>query len=227
MKNMIAIDGPAASGKTTLAKLLANEFDFLLFDTGVMYRAVTMAVLKAGISIEDEAACARLAEEVQIEVRPPSQDDGRSNDVLVDGIDSTWEIVNSKVVSCVSEISANPGVRRALTSKQRAIGLRGNVVMVGRDIGTVVLPEATVKIFLDASVEERTRRRYQERVERGEQVDYSELLRVMRKRDQIDSTREVAPLRAAEDALIVLSDGKDIETVYQEVLDVVRERIAL
>jgi cytidylate kinase len=227
MKNMIAIDGPAASGKTTLAKLLANEFDFLLFDTGVMYRAVTMAVLKAGISIEDEAACARLAEEVQIEVRPPSQDDGRSNDVLVDGIDSTWEIVNSKVVSCVSEISANPGVRRALTAKQRAIGLRGDVVMVGRDIGTVVLPEATVKIFLDASVEERTRRRYQERVERGEQVDYSELLRVMRKRDQIDSTREVAPLRAAEDALIVLSDGKDIETVYQEVLAVVRERIAL
>jgi cytidylate kinase len=227
MKNMIAIDGPAASGKTTLAKLLADEFDFLFFDTGVMYRAVTLAVLKAGISIEDEDACAHLAEEVQIEVRPPSKDDGRSNDVVVDGVDCTWEIVTPAVVAWVSEISANPGVRLALTAKQREIGLRGNVVMVGRDIGTVVLPEATVKIFLDASVEERARRRYQERVARGEQVDFGELLSVMQKRDQIDSNREVAPLRAADDAHVIHSDEMDIETVYCEALAVVRERITL
>jgi cytidylate kinase len=225
MKNMIAIDGPAASGKTTLAKLLAKEFDFLFFDTGVMYRAVTLAVLKAGISIEDEDACARVAEEVQIEVRPPSKDDGRSNDVLVDGVDCTWEIVDPAVVAWVSEISANPGVRLALTAKQREIGLRGNVVMVGRDIGTVVLPEATVKFFLDATVEERARRRYQERVERGEQVDFGELLSVMQKRDQIDSSRAVAPLRAADDAFVIQSDKMDIETVYKEALAVVRERI--
>jgi cytidylate kinase len=227
MKNMIAIDGPAASGKTTLAKLLAKEFDFLFFDTGVMYRAVTLAVLKAGIPVEDEQACARLAEEVQIEVRPPSKEDGRSNDVLVDGMDCTWDIVGPEVVAWVSEISANPGVRQALTAKQREIGLRGDVVMVGRDIGTVVLPEATVKIFLDASVEERARRRYQERESRGENVDFGELLRVMQKRDQIDSNREVAPLRAADDAYVIKSDDMDIDSVYQEALAIVRERIAL
>jgi cytidylate kinase len=225
MKNIIAIDGPAASGKTTLAKLLAAEFGYLFFDTGVMYRAVTLAVINAGVPVEDEEACARLAEEIEIEVRPPSKEDGRSNDVLIDGVDSTWGIVSSEVVACVSEISANPGVRQALTAKQREIGLRGDVVMVGRDIGTVVLPEAPVKIYLNASAKERARRRYDERLARGEQVDFDELLAGIKKRDQIDSTRAVAPLCPADDAYILESDGKDIQTVFQEALTQVRLRM--
>lgn len=225
MKNTIAIDGPAASGKTTLAKLLAAEFDFLFFDTGVMYRAVTLAVLQRKISLEDSDACARLAEEIEIAVLPPSQEDGRSNDVLIDGEDCTWKIVLPDVVANVSEISANPGVRQALTVKQREIGLRGNVVMVGRDIGTVVLPEATVKIFLDASPEERAKRRFYERTSRGEEVDYQELVSQMKKRDQIDSTRAVAPLKPAEDAYILQSDGKSIQQVYQEALTEVRRKL--
>jgi cytidylate kinase len=154
MKNMIAIDGPASSGKTTLGKLLADQFGFLFFDTGVMYRAVTQTALQRGIAIEDELSVTTLAEEIQIDIQPPSKNDGRSNDVLVDGIDQTWAIRQSKVESRVSEVSAYQGVRKALSEKQRLIGLRGNVVMVGRDIGTVVLPEANLKIYLVASVEE-------------------------------------------------------------------------
>ncbi|MEN8240753.1 MAG: (d)CMP kinase [Chloroflexota bacterium] len=226
MKNIIAIDGPAASGKTTLGKLLAAKFEYLFFDTGVMYRAVTLAVVNAGISIEDKLACSKLAEDIQIDVLQPSEEDGRSNDVLIDGVDSTWDIVKPEVVACVSEISAIPGVRKALTAKQREIGLRGNVVMVGRDIGTVVLPEAGVKIYLNASPEERAKRRYDERIARGEPVDYDTLLAVIKKRDKIDSNREVAPLAAAEDAYILESDGKDAGAVFQEALGVFNERTA-
>jgi cytidylate kinase len=225
MLKIIAIDGPAASGKTTLAKKLAAEFGYLFFDTGVMYRAVALAAIKAGIPVSDEAGCAKLAEEVDIEVRQPSQEDGRSNDVIIDGVDSTWEIVSPGVVEIVSEISANPGVRRALTAKQREIGLREEVVMVGRDIGTVVLPEAPVKIFLNASPEERARRRYQERISRGETLDFDELLRGIKKRDQIDTNRSVAPLRPAEDAYILDSDGKEIQTVFEEALALVHQQM--
>ena len=224
MKNIIAIDGPAASGKTTLGKLLAGKFDYLFFDTGVMYRAVTLAVINAEISILDKAACSSLAERIKIEVLPPSEEDGRSNDLLIDGVDCTWEIVKPEVVACVSEISAIPGVRAALTSKQREIGLRGNVVMVGRDIGTVVLPEAEVKFYLNASAEERAKRRYAERAARGEPVDFEELLKVIKHRDEIDSNREVAPLAAADDAYILESDGKDAEMVFQEAMEVIKER---
>jgi cytidylate kinase len=225
MMKIISIDGPAASGKTTLAKLLAAEFGYLFFDTGVMYRAVALAALKTGLPASNYDACARLAEEVEIEVRPPSQEDGRSNDVIIDGVDSTWEILSPEVVEIVSEISANPGVRQALTFKQREIGLRGDVVMVGRDIGTVVLPEAPVKIFLNASPKERARRRYQERVSRGEMVDFEELLQGIKKRDEIDSNRSVAPLRPAEDAYLLDSDGKDIQSVFKEALDLVRQKL--
>lgn len=215
--NIIAIDGPAASGKSTLGKRLADALGYLFFDTGVMYRAVTWAALQRGIPIEDEAGVTRLAETAQIDVRPPSREDGRACDVLVDGVDCTWETRRPEVDANVSPVSAYAGVRRALAAQQRRIGLRGRVVMVGRDIGTVVLPEADLKIYLDASPEERARRRYLEILRRGGQADYAEILAGVRRRDQIDSTRAVAPLRPAEDAVILDSDRLDADEVFARV----------
>ncbi|MFN2150615.1 MAG: (d)CMP kinase [Anaerolineales bacterium] len=211
--NIIAIDGPAASGKSTLAKRLAEYLQYLYFDTGVMYRAITWAVLQRGISPADEAEVTALAETVTIDVQSATVDDGRDFDVLVEGQDITWDIRQADVEANVSVVSAYPGVRKALSTQQRRVGLRGRVVMVGRDIGTVVLPEAQLKIYLDASVEERARRRYEERVARGDQASYQVILEAMRMRDQIDSTRDVAPLRAAEDAIVIDSDHLDIDDV--------------
>lgn len=213
----IAIDGPAASGKSTIAEKLAKELGYLFFDTGVMYRAVTLAALRRLGNVQDEQAVTRLAESVWIDVRPPSQADGRKADVLLDGEDVTWAIRSPEVDANVSVVSAYPGVRAAMTQQQRRIGERGEVVMVGRDIGTVVLPDAELKIYLDASVEERARRRYLENKNRGMDADYEQILENLKKRDEIDSTREVAPLRIAEDAHVVLTDGLSIEEVMQQV----------
>lgn len=218
---IVAIDGPAASGKTTVANQLAKKWDYLFFDTGVMYRAVTWLALQNGISTKDENAVSRVAHEVVIDVLPPSKDDGREYDVLADGIDVTWFIREQRVDKKVSRVSTYPEVRKALTIQQRRIGLRGNVIMVGRDIGTVVLPEADLKIYLDASVEERAQRRYQQRVERGEKPSYEKIRKNLKKRDRIDSTREVAPLCAAADAVIVNTDNLEIAEVVAEI-----ERIA-
>jgi cytidylate kinase len=212
---IIAIDGPAASGKSTLAKLLADELGYLFFDTGVMYRAVTWMVLDKQIPVEEEARITELAESVPIDVRPPSVSDGRDCDVLVAGQDITWQIRTPEVNQHVSVISAYAGVRKALSAQQRRIGQQGKVVMVGRDIGTVILPEADLKIYLEASAEERARRRYQERIVRGEQITFESVLATVRKRDQIDSTRDVAPLRAAEDAIIIDSDQMSIAEVLE------------
>jgi cytidylate kinase len=171
------------------------------------------AVLQRGISPADEAEVTALAETVTIDVQSATVDDGRDFDVLVEGQDITWDIRQANVEANVSQVSAYPGVRKALSTQQRRVGLRGRVVMVGRDIGTVVLPEAQLKIYLDASVEERARRRYEERVARGDQASYQVILEAMRMRDQIDSTRDVAPLRAAEDAIVIDSDHLDIDDV--------------
>lgn len=213
---IIAIDGPAASGKSTLGDKLAQALDYLYFDTGVMYRAVTWLAIKQGVAINDEAAITRLAEETTIDVRPASVQDGRAYDVLVDSQDITWDLRRPEVDANVSPVSAYAGVRTALTAQQRRIGLRGNVVMVGRDIGTVVLPNADLKIYLDASVEERARRRYLELCQRGEPADYESILNAMQKRDRIDSSRAIAPLRPADDAYILCSDGLDAEQVFEQ-----------
>lgn len=214
--SIVAIDGPAASGKSTLAKRLAEYLGYLYFDTGVMYRAITWVALDRNVALDDEPAVTALADAVTIDVQAATVDDGRDFDVLVEGQDITWDIRRADVEANVSLVSAYPGVRKALSTQQRRVGLRGRVVMVGRDIGTVVLPEAQLKVYLDASVEERARRRYDERVARGDQVSYEEVLDAMRKRDQIDSTRDVAPLRAADDAIVIDSDRLDIESVLRE-----------
>lgn len=215
---VIAIDGPAGSGKTTLASMLAQTLDYLYLDTGEMYRALTWAALRDQVDIEDRGAVTRLAQRVEIDVQPSKIADGRVNDVLLDGQDVTWEIRQPEVESKVSIVAAYPGVRQAMTVKQRQIGLRGHVVMAGRDIGTVVFPDAELKIYLDASAEERARRRFNENQARGITLPYDEILASMRRRDEIDSTREVAPLRPAEDAVLVDSDELSVEEVLKKVL---------
>lgn len=215
--NIIAIDGPAASGKSTLGERLAAHLGYLYFDTGSMYRGVTFAALCKSLAMDDEAGVTALAESVVIDVQPPSISDGRTADVLLDGEDITWEIRTKEVEANVSQVSAYPGVRKAMTEQQRRIGQRGKVVMVGRDIGTVVLPEAELKIYLDASVEERARRRFEEQAGRGGKVSYQEILESMQRRDRIDSTRAVAPLKPAADAVIINTDTLEIDAVVEHV----------
>jgi cytidylate kinase len=215
--NIVAIDGPAASGKSTLGRRLADSLGYLFFDTGVMYRAVTWGALQRGLEISDESAVTNLAETARIDIRPPSKDDGRACDILLDGADITWETRCPDVEANVSPVSAYRGVRQALASQQRRIGLRGRVIMVGRDIGTVVLPEADLKIYLDASAEERARRRYKEILQRGGQVDYEQVLTGVRNRDEIDSTRAFSPLCAAEDAVILDSEKLNADEVFTKV----------
>jgi cytidylate kinase len=221
--HIIAIDGPAASGKSTIAEALAERLHYLYFDTGVMYRAVTLAALRRFGAVDDEAQVSALAERVQIEVQAPSKADGRKYDVLLDGEDVTWEIRSSEVDANVSQVSVYPVVRREMTEQQRRIGARGNVVMVGRDIGTVVLPEAGFKLYLDASVEERARRRYLEVTARGEEADLDEIETSLSRRDQIDSTRDLAPLRPADDAIILPTNHLSVDEVLRRVIALLQE----
>lgn len=220
----IAIDGPVASGKSTVGQRLAHHLGYLYFDTGVMYRAVTWLALQRGVPIQDEAAVTGVAEKVVISVTRPTIDDGRQYDVYADGVDITWDIRKPEVDSNVSPVSAYPGVRRALSAQQRAIGLQGQVVMVGRDIGTVILPDADLKVYLDASAEERARRRYLDQVRWGQVVDFEAVLAATRRRDAIDSSRATAPLRAADDAVVLPTDQLDIDGVVDAIIELIGDR---
>ena len=217
----IAIDGPASSGKSTLGCLLAEELGYLYFDTGVMYRAVTLAAIQHGLAIEDENGIGMLADQVRIDVRPPSVEDGRTYDVLLDGEDVTWAIRMEAVNAAVSPVSTYAAVRDAMTEQQRRIAHENLVVMVGRDIGTVVMPDADLKIYLDASVEVRAERRYKERLARGEEADYDQVLKSLMNRDRIDSGRKIAPLRPAKDAIIINADHLGILEVLAKAKELV------
>lgn len=191
-----------------------------------MYRAVTLAALKRGVTLDDQPAVEALAHAVEIDLRPASVADQRLYDVLLDGEDCTWQLRQPDVEAHVSQVSAYAGVRSALTEQQRRIGLRGGVVMAGRDIGTVVLPEADPKIFLTASQEERARRRFEELQARGDSTPYADVLESLKQRDAYDTSRAVAPLRAAADAITLVSDGMQASEVLEEALALVRTRQA-
>jgi cytidylate kinase len=213
----IAIDGPAASGKSTLGAALAQWLGYLYFDTGVMYRAVTLAVLQRHVNIKDALAVTHLAEQIKIEVTPPDHaPDARQYTVWLDGIDVTWQLRQPEIDANVSIPSAYPDVRREMVRQQRRIAGRGNVVMVGRDIGTVVLPDADLKIYLDATVEERALRRYNELIARGQPANYDQVLEAMRQRDLLDSSREASPLKPASDAIIIDSTHRPVEDILAQ-----------
>jgi CMP/dCMP kinase len=216
--SIIAIDGPAASGKSTVGRRLAEALSYLFLDTGVMYRAVTWAVLQRGVDVRDEAAVTEVAEHTDIDVQDASVPDGRTSDVIVGGQDITRDTRRPEVEANVSAVSAYRGVRRAMSDKQRHIGKRGRIVMVGRDIGTEVLPHADLKIYLDASLEERARRRYDQELSQGAATTYEETLRKVAERDRIDSTRDIAPLRPADDAVVLDSDKLTADEVFARVL---------
>jgi len=219
--SIIAIDGTSASGKSTIGGLLASRLGYVFFDTGIMYRAVTRVALDRGVAITDEDAVTRLAEEVVITVERPDVDDGRQYTIRADGADITWAIRSPEVDAAVSPVSAYPGVRAALTAQQRRIGQQGEIVMVGRDIGTVVLPEADLKIFMDATPEERARRRLRELHARGSNVKYEDVLAAILRRDKYDSERAVAPLAKADDAVYLDTTDLSIEEVLEKVLELV------
>jgi len=219
----IAIDGPTASGKSTIGCLLAQRLGYVYFDTGVMYRAITWVALSRGWGAQDEAGICQLAERVVIDVTLPTVADGRQYTVLADGVDITWDIRRPEVEAGVSQVSAYRGVRQALTAQQRRIGSAGSIVMVGRDIGTVVLPAADVKLYLDASLEERAGRRWREKLQRGECVTMDEVCVAVRRRDEFDSSRTIAPLRPAEDAILIDTEGLSVEQVLERVLELLRD----
>jgi len=218
----VAIDGPAGSGKSTVGGILAARLGYLYFDTGAMYRAVTWAALDRGIPIDDEAAISQLAESLLIEVCRPTVDDGRQYTVCAAQQDITWDIRAPEIDRFVSAVSAYKGVRAALTRQQRRIGAGGAVVMVGRDIGTVVLPGAQVKVYLDATPQERARRRHQEEGRLGLSSDYATILEDMRRRDRFDSSRREAPLKVARDAVVIDSTSMSIDEVVARVEALVR-----
>jgi CMP/dCMP kinase len=224
LPKIIAIDGPVASGKTVVGRRLADLLGYLFFDTGVMYRAVTYLALSALGSVDDAEAVTQVAERAVIDVRPPDVADGRDYTVLGDGADITSRIREPRVEDTVSPVSAIPRVRQCLTQQMRRIGLRGRAVMVGRDVGTVILPEADLKIFLTASVETRAHRRFLETQARGEPRTYEDILANLRDRDRIDSSRAVAPLKVAADALELDTTDMDLQSVFHALQQAGRAR---
>lgn len=217
----IAIDGPAAAGKSTVAKIIAKRLSYLYIDTGAMYRALTYLALQQGIALDDEQALISLLKNTYIDLKPSEQ----GQLVFVNGEDVTNVIRSEEVTNAVSLVAKHPLVREEMVARQRALAKNGGVVMDGRDIGTYVLPDAEVKIFLKASVEERAKRRHAENIARGFPSDLETLKKEIARRDRIDSEREVAPLKKAEDAIEIDTTSLSIEEVVDRIMEIVDERI--
>lgn len=217
----IAVDGSAASGKSTVGRRLAERLGYAFLDTGVMYRAVTYAALERKTGLEDSAALGDLARSLPIDV---SLEDRGGTRITIKGEDVTDMLRSQNVEDHVSIVSRAPQVREALVALQREIATRHPIVMAGRDIGTVVLPDADLKIYLDASIEERARRRYADFLASGQKVSEEIVLEDIRRRDRIDSEREVSPLRPAADAAIIATDGLTLEQVMERVMAIVEDK---
>jgi len=211
---LIAIDGPVAVGKSSVGSLLARRLGYVFFDTGMMYRAFTWKVLKSGISIEDEQKLCQLANTTQFDFVPLQ---GCYLSPLIDDEDVSSKLLCPEVEAHVSLTSKIAGVRQTLIQEQRRLAQRGKVVMAGRDIGTVVLPWAELKIFLTASTEERARRRYKELLERGENSSLENVLADLKKRDEMDIHRTISPLKPAEDAIIIDTENFTLEQVVDKI----------
>ena len=217
---IVAIDGPSGAGKSTLAKRIAREFGFMYLDTGAMYRALGLKALREGIDLADEAHMARLVRATDIDLTERA---GKL-EVFLDGKEVSALIRTPEVSQMASRVSALGVVRQRMLDLQRALGRRGSVVAEGRDIGTVIFPEAEVKIYLDASAQERARRRCAELRAAGLPVDLEGTRREIEERDRRDSERELAPLRKAADALVIDSSSLDAEAVAQKVMREIRSK---
>ncbi len=221
---ILAIDGPMGAGKSTVAREVARRLGYQYLDTGAMYRAVTWVAIFEGADLEDEerlsAISRKLAEGALQLVRSDDQ-----LKVFVDGRDITMEIRSPEVTASVAKIARVPGVREAMTSLQRRLASGGGVVVEGRDMGTVVFPDAEVKVFLTASLEERARRRQKELKERGEEIPWERVFQIVEEDDRVAMTRAVAPLRPAPDAVVIDTTGRTIEEVVEEILRIFKSRV--
>ncbi len=221
---IIAIDGPSGAGKSTVAKSVAKRLGFSCLDTGAMYRAVAWQALQNGIDLEDGDALGKIADEYPIEFSTVAGDPAPKT-VSIGGVDVTNAIRTAEIDKAVSPVSATPSVREALVRQQQRIGAAGNYVVDGRDIGTVVFPNAEVKIFLTASAEERAHRRVRQNADRGVgSIDYDEVLADIRRRDEYDSSRAMSPLKPAEDAVHIDSTSTYIEVVIDTICRLAEEK---
>ena len=211
---LIAIDGPVAVGKSSVGSLLARRLGYVFFDTGMMYRAFTWKVLKLSIPPEDENSLCHLASTTKFDF-VPSQEGSLSP--LIDGENVSSQLLRPEIEERVALISKVAGVRQALVSEQRKLAQRVSVVMAGRDIGTIVLPWAELKVFLAASAEERANRRYKELLEQGERADYTSILAELKRRDEIDTNRTVSPLKPATDAVTIDTENLSLEQVVDKI----------
>lgn len=224
-KFSIAIDGPAGAGKSTVAKLLSLRYGLEYVDTGAMYRGVALLALRGGVGLEEEEKLAELARGAEFKFRAEGSGEEMLNRVFLNGGEVTGEVRAEEVSRYASPVSAVSGVRRELVAKQQQMGARGGVVMEGRDIGTVVLPDAEVKIFLTATEEERARRRHLELVDKGAAPSLEEIQRAVHERDVRDSTRADSPLAAADDAVEVLTDDRTIEQVVDAICEIAEKKV--